>query len=123
MARWVDEVPNDGLIYYRFVFNTDRILVTSPKAMGEVLVQKSYDFVKPGFLRAGIAQILGVGILLAEGDEHKVYLQSVLINVQSTDLIPATTQKSHARICFSPCARSISRFLEQVAPVCQHYDP
>ncbi|KAL9585650.1 MAG: hypothetical protein Q9212_001387 [Teloschistes hypoglaucus] len=71
MARWVDEVPNDGLIYYRFIFNADRILVASPKAIGEVLVQKSYDFVKPSFLRTSIAQILGVGILLAEGDEHK----------------------------------------------------
>ncbi|KAL8632133.1 hypothetical protein Q9189_002157 [Teloschistes chrysophthalmus] len=71
MARWVDEVPNDGLIYYRFIFNADRILITSPKAIGEVLVQKSYDFVKPSFLRTSISQILGVGILLAEGDEHK----------------------------------------------------
>lgn len=72
MARWVDEVPNDGLIYYRFIFNADRILITSPKAIGEVLVQKSYDFVKPSFLRTSSSQILGVGILLAEGDEHKV---------------------------------------------------
>lgn len=72
MARWVEEVPNDGLIYYRFIFNADRILVTSPKAIGEVLVQKSYDFIKPLDLRGNIGQILGVGILLAEGDEHKV---------------------------------------------------
>ncbi|KAL8703504.1 MAG: hypothetical protein Q9201_003314 [Fulgogasparrea decipioides] len=71
MARWVDEIPNDGLIYYRFIFNADRVIVTSPKAIGEVLVAKSYDFVKPTFLRGGIAQILGVGVLLAEGDEHK----------------------------------------------------
>ena len=72
MTRWVEEVPNDGLIYYRHIFNADRVLLASPKAIGEALVQKSYDFVKPGFLRGGIAQILGEGIILAEGDEHKV---------------------------------------------------
>ncbi|KAL8864779.1 MAG: hypothetical protein Q9174_007226, partial [Haloplaca sp. 1 TL-2023] len=72
MARWVDEIPNDGLIYYRFMFNADRVLLCTPQAIGEVLVTKSYEFIKPSFLRAGIAQILGMGILLAEGEEHKV---------------------------------------------------
>ena len=76
MSRWIDEVPNDGLIHYRMVFNADRILLTDSKSIGEVLVQKSYEFVKPGFLRGGIARILGVGILLAEGDEHKVSMSS-----------------------------------------------
>ena len=72
MAKWIEEVDNDGLIYYRIIFNAERVILTTPKAIGEVLVQKSYDFIKPTFLRAGIAQILGVGLVLAEGDEHKV---------------------------------------------------
>lgn len=45
---------------------------TTPKALGEVLVQKSYDFIKPRQLREGLARVLGVGVLLAEGEEHKV---------------------------------------------------
>ena len=40
--------------------------------MGEVLVTKSYDFIKPARLRDGLGRLLGVGVLLAEGDEHKV---------------------------------------------------
>jgi cytochrome P450 len=39
--------------------------------LGEVLVQRNYDFVKPERLRSGLGRLLGVGILLAEGDEHK----------------------------------------------------
>jgi cytochrome P450 len=68
---WIDSVPNDGVLYYRWLFNESRVLVTSPKALGEVLVQRSYDFVKPERLRSGLGRLLGVGILLAEGDEHK----------------------------------------------------
>ena len=69
---WIDNVPNDGIIYYRWLFNDPRVLVSNPKAMGEVLVTKSYDFIKPARLREGLGKLLGVGILLAEGDEHKV---------------------------------------------------
>ncbi len=56
----------------RYMFNKERLLITSPKALGEVLTTKSYNFVKPQQIRAGIGRILGVGLLLAEGDEHRV---------------------------------------------------
>ena len=60
------------------IFNQERILVTSPKALAEVLVTKNYDFVKPGLFRQGLARILGVGILLAEGEEHKFQRKNLL---------------------------------------------
>ncbi len=74
MQRWVNEIPNDGLIRYTHLFNAERLLITSPKALGEVLVQKNYDFIKPSMVRFGLGRLLGIGILLAEGDEHKVDL-------------------------------------------------
>ena len=51
---------------------------TSPEALSEVLTTKSYDFVKPSMLRNGLGRILGTGLILAEGDEHKVGPYSVL---------------------------------------------
>lgn len=72
MRRWANEIPNNGLLYYRHMFNRDRVLVVSPKALSEVMVTKSYDFIKPDFVRAGIGRILGNGILFAEGEEHKI---------------------------------------------------
>lgn len=69
---WIDNVPNDGVLYYRWLSNEGRVLVTSPKALGEVLVQRNYEFIKPARIRQGLGRLLGVGILLAEGDEHKV---------------------------------------------------
>ena len=65
-------MPNEGVLYYRYLFNEPRVVITNPKALGEVLVQRNYDFVKPARLRIGLGRLLGVGILLAEGDEHKV---------------------------------------------------
>jgi hypothetical protein len=67
-------VPNDGVLYYRWMFNESRILVTNPKALAEVLVQRNYEFIKPPRIRMGLGRLLGIGILLAEGDEHKVSL-------------------------------------------------
>jgi hypothetical protein len=70
--EWINSVPNDGLIRYTVMFNTERVFVTNAKALAEVLVTKNYEFVKPGLLRFGLGKILGVGVLLAEGEEHKV---------------------------------------------------
>ncbi|KAH7175310.1 cytochrome P450 [Dactylonectria macrodidyma] len=71
MREWVNEIPNDGLIRYRDLFNQECILVCSPKALAEVLVTNSYAFQKPGSLRWALSRIVGIGLVLAEGDEHK----------------------------------------------------
>ncbi len=72
------DVENDGVMRYRMMFNAERIMVTSPKALAEVLVTKSYDFVKPPQFRYFLGQLLGIGILLAEGDEHKMQRKNLM---------------------------------------------
>ncbi|KAK3705727.1 hypothetical protein LTR37_013170 [Vermiconidia calcicola] len=74
---WVETVPNEGLIRYSMWFQ-ERLLITNPKALGEVLVTKNYDFIKPKQLRESLGRILGVGILLAEGDEHKIQRKNLM---------------------------------------------
>lgn len=78
LRRWINEIPNNGLIRYLHLFNHERLMVTSPKGLAEVLVTKSYDFIKPELLRSGIGAILGIGILFAEGDEHKVQRKNLM---------------------------------------------
>lgn len=46
--------------------------MSGPKALAEVLVQKNYEFIKPKMMAAGLGRVLGIGVLLAEGDEHTV---------------------------------------------------
>ncbi|KAI9702925.1 MAG: hypothetical protein M1836_008139 [Candelina mexicana] len=97
MREWINEIPNDGIIRYLGIFNSERIMPTNPKAFSEVLTLKSYDFIKPPQLRSGLGRILGIGILLAEGDEHKVIDSSILKSkddaeieqVQRKNLMPA----------------------------------
>lgn len=72
MNQWINETPHEGLIRYRVRLNRERLFITNPKALSEVLVQKSYDFAKPRSLRLGLGRILGVGLIVAEGEEHKV---------------------------------------------------
>ncbi|KAH7005509.1 hypothetical protein EDB82DRAFT_442080, partial [Fusarium venenatum] len=77
MRQWASEIPNDGLICYRGFFNQERVMVSSPKALAEVLVTNSYAFPKPSHFRWSIGRILGVGVLLAEGEEHKMQRRSL----------------------------------------------
>ncbi|RYP51964.1 hypothetical protein DL768_002760 [Monosporascus sp. mg162] len=69
--EWATTIPNDGLIRYLGPFNKERLLVTNPKTLSEVLVTRSYDFVKPADVQHALSRILGVGLLVAEGDEHR----------------------------------------------------
>ncbi|KAK4242332.1 hypothetical protein C8A03DRAFT_40300 [Achaetomium macrosporum] len=78
MIEWVNSIPHNGLIRYLGPFNQERLLITSPKTLAEVLVTKNYDFVKPRQIRWSIGRILGIGVLLAEGDEHKVQRRNLL---------------------------------------------
>ncbi|KAI1458004.1 cytochrome P450 [Annulohypoxylon moriforme] len=66
------------MIRYLGPFNQERLLITKPKALAEVLVTRNYDFQKPSTIRFGLSRLLGVGVLLAEGDEHKFQRKNLL---------------------------------------------
>lgn len=77
--NWSQDIPNNGLMRYYLMLNMERILVTSPKALGEILVQKAYDFEKPRRATFLLSMILGNGLVLAEGDVHKVGLSIYIV--------------------------------------------
>lgn len=68
---WLKEINHDGIIRYLDIFNSERLVVVNPTALSELLVSKAYDFIKPPQLVNGLGKILGVGLFLAEGDEHR----------------------------------------------------
>jgi cytochrome P450 len=58
-------------IRFRGLFGSDRLLVTNPKMIAEVLVTKAYDLQKPSALSELCRKFIGTGLITAEGDEHK----------------------------------------------------
>jgi cytochrome P450 len=70
--------PNEGIVRTLGFFHTDRLIVTHPAALADVLVNKSYDFEKPPWSRAFLRKFLGDGLLMTEGDEHKHHRKQIM---------------------------------------------
>ncbi|KAF2810260.1 cytochrome P450 [Mytilinidion resinicola] len=78
LLRFMKEVQNDGLIHFRGFFNADRLVLTDPRALADVLVHNSYDFEKPPWVREFLRQFLGDGLLMTEGEEHKFQRKHIM---------------------------------------------
>lgn len=74
------DVPNQGIILFRDLFNADHLLLTSTTAIEEVLSKKPYIFEKPREFREFTSRILGEGLITAEGDVHKRQRRNVTPN-------------------------------------------
>jgi hypothetical protein len=46
--------------------------------IAEVLVTRNYDFIKPPQIRFSLGRLLGIGVLLAEGDDHKTQRKNLM---------------------------------------------
>ncbi|KAI1432031.1 cytochrome P450 [Xylaria sp. CBS 124048] len=79
-SDWLAKIPHKshGLFRYRTLANWERIIVTAPEALAEVLTTKSYQFKKPNAVVTALRPIAGMGILLAEGDQHKLQRKTLL---------------------------------------------
>lgn len=82
---WLRNIPNEGIIHFREALNYSFLLVTNQQALMDVLHTRSYDFVKPLGARQFLARGLGYGLILSEGDAHRM---------QRKALTPAFTIKN-----------------------------
>lgn len=72
------QTPNDGLILARGLFHGNRMILTAPATIADVLVHKSYDFEKPAWARDFLRKFLGDGLLMTEGDEHRHHRKLIM---------------------------------------------
>jgi len=70
-VSWVKRWPDADFIRFLSFGNTEALLVTSLAAHKEILQAKVYSFVKPPFFRRLIADTVGLGVIFAEGEDHK----------------------------------------------------
>ena len=78
IKEWSETIQNDGLIRYLDFFNGERLVLTKTNTLAEVLVHKTYEFIKPPQLVSGLGRILGIGVFLAEGQEHKTQRKNLM---------------------------------------------
>lgn len=66
----MNTLKHNGYIYYRAIFNSERILVADPEGLNEIAT-RIYDFPKPLVAPNLAEQLLGIGLVLSEGEQHK----------------------------------------------------
>ncbi|KAH8886946.1 cytochrome P450 [Thozetella sp. PMI_491] len=78
-VRVAEETPNDGIVLLRLPGGVrSRLLLTKPAALADVLVHRPYDFVKFQNIRNFLRYILGDGLIIVEGEQHKFLLKNTL---------------------------------------------
>ena len=85
MLEYIRQTPNNGLIRYSGMFGFPRVLVTESQGQREVLYEKSYSFHKSEIAKRITGPLLGGGVLIAEGDLHKVFLRKGPTNCLNTN--------------------------------------
>ncbi|KAI0543582.1 cytochrome P450 [Xylaria curta] len=68
--RWMREIPNNGFIYYLSILNQQRVIVTSINALEEICT-RTEKFTKPNAILGLAEKLLGLGLVLTEGEVHK----------------------------------------------------
>lgn len=63
------EYPGEDLI--NLTATRGQVLVANPKLFADLLVHKAYDFAKPAKIRSFLRHVLGDGLIIVEGDQHK----------------------------------------------------
>lgn len=72
LERWMTETPNQGLIRYYGFLNQERLLLTKPETLKQVMQRESYKYDKLPWLSA-IQNPAGVsGLVSSKGNLHKV---------------------------------------------------
>ncbi|KKK26304.1 hypothetical protein ARAM_001567 [Aspergillus rambellii] len=78
LRHWSATVPNQGLIRYYQTGNSERLLATSPEALNDILVVRESHFAKPKAVKGRLSYITGNGLLLAEGEVHRIQRKALM---------------------------------------------
>ena len=98
LLEWMNDIPNDGLILFRGLFhNKANLVLTTPESIQDALITHAYDYQKQPRTRRFLERILGEGLIVVEGKEHKAQRKSVAPAFHGKhirDLVPLFWNKS-----------------------------
>ncbi|KAE8442148.1 hypothetical protein EG329_003799 [Mollisiaceae sp. DMI_Dod_QoI] len=78
VLEFMDTIPNNGFIRFLDMFNTEVITITEPKLVAEFLGVKHDHFTKRTKVKKILESILGNGLVVAEGKDHKYQRKHLL---------------------------------------------
>ena len=81
----METVPNDGLFRRIDILNEEVLIITKPSLAAEFLQQRADDYEKLPTIRRILVDMLGNGLVSAEGIDHKVILPSTPRSQQLTE--------------------------------------
>lgn len=90
-------VSHWGVVRYLTFFNQERLVVYDPASLADLLVKNCYMFRKPSFLADPLRIIIGNGLLLSEGENHKIQkksLQPAFTSQTISDMFPIFCDKA-----------------------------
>lgn len=94
---WSKKWHTAPFVRYISVGNSEVLLVNNLQAHKELMQSQVYKFVKPSFFKRLVGEITGVGLLFADGEEHKKQ-RRLLANPFSAPnikkLLPVFTEKA-----------------------------
>ncbi|KAH7083531.1 cytochrome P450 [Paraphoma chrysanthemicola] len=93
-----EETQNNGILRLGEIFN-ERLLLTDIHLISDLLVQHPYDFMKPDNTRDFMRHFLGDGLIIIEGERHKLLRKNTLKAFgfrQIRDLYPIMWTKAMA---------------------------
>ncbi|KAK1776194.1 cytochrome P450 [Copromyces sp. CBS 386.78] len=70
LLELAERTPNDGIIILQGAFGTS-MLITKPAPLADILVHRPYDFAKYDTIRNFLRPVLGDGLVVVEGEQHK----------------------------------------------------
>lgn len=74
ILEFMDSIPNHGFIRFLDMFNIEVVTITEPKLIAEFLGAKADHFTKRPKIKKILEAILGNGLVIAEGGDHRVSL-------------------------------------------------
>ncbi|THC94055.1 hypothetical protein EYZ11_006464 [Aspergillus tanneri] len=84
-SDWLNSTPHKHMFRYLGILNSERIVVTSPEALAEVCT-RNYDFPKSRQAALVAGDLLGRGLVLTDGDEHKHQRKMLLPSFSSKNI-------------------------------------
>ena len=70
VSRWINNIPNDGLIHFHGLLGLDYVIVTRPQGFAEVMMKHPYNFEKTNGVQRYVRRFLGDGIIIDAGPKH-----------------------------------------------------